>query len=105
MENRKEIEDELEVELNRGVINEDTSLIILKDITIEEETYFIFFYDNQKFIETGDLSYRIAGNAPIIVNKLTGEKFITGTALPLEYYIDKYKKNMLKKWDESRGGW
>ena len=34
----------------------------------------------------------LVGNAPYIVNKYTGEVIETGTAYPIEEYIEEYEK-------------
>ncbi|MVM29925.1 hypothetical protein GO755_07770 [Spirosoma sp. HMF4905] len=57
----------------------------------EESFGWIFFYNSKEFLETGNLSYALGGNSPIIINKQTGELWETGTAHPVEYYIEKYK--------------
>ncbi|GAB4037256.1 YrhB domain-containing protein [Spirosoma gilvum] len=57
----------------------------------EESFGWIFFYQSKEFIETGNIRYAFGGNSPIIVNKQTGELSKTGTAHPIEYYIEQYK--------------
>jgi len=85
------VREELEVYLNKKYKYVDDSLIVLGDETIEHKEFWVFFYTNKKFLETNDFSDMIVGNSPIIINKLTGEKYVTGTAYPLEYYIRQYE--------------
>jgi hypothetical protein len=59
-----------------------------------EEFGWIFFYNTEVFLEEGDLSSQLAGNSPLIVDKNTGILHVTGTAEPIESYINKYKKIM-----------
>ena len=40
---------------------------------------------------TGEAKYAVAGNAPLIVNRNTGEVLPTGTARPVEQYIAEYE--------------
>lgn len=46
----------------------------------EESFGWVFFYDSKEFLETGDFSKAVAGNAPILIDKMTGELTVTGTA-------------------------
>ncbi len=64
---------------------------LIEDETIEESFGWVFFYNSKNFLETGDWSYALIGNAPIIVNKITGIVTETGTSYPIEYYINLYK--------------
>ena len=57
----------------------------------EESFGWVFFYNSKEFLDTSDLSKAVAGNAPIIVDKMTGELTVTGMAHPIEYYIEQYK--------------
>ena len=69
----------------------------------------VFFYETKAFVE-GLSDDPLFGNAPIIINKYTGEFVVTGTAKPIEKYIQEYEKHMkkteglslsdkLKKWE------
>ena len=72
---------------------EDDEIIILDDATIEKSWGWVFFQTSKKWHETNDIKYAIAGNAPIIVEKDTGKLFFTGTAYPIEHYIQNYEKS------------
>jgi hypothetical protein len=78
----------------RDHIEKTTDLIceIIQDATIEKPFGWVFFYNSREFLETGDLSFALTGNAPIIVDKFTGLITETGTAYPIEYYIENYTK-------------
>lgn len=69
-------------------------LLILDGATIEKDWGWVFFYDSEKHIESGDDKDLVAGNAPYIVNKNTGIFEITGTALPVENYILEYERKL-----------
>lgn len=45
------------------------SCVILDDLTIERQNFFVFFYDSSRYLETGDYEDRLFGNAPIVVEK------------------------------------
>ena len=68
---------------------------ILESETLEREWGWVFFYDSADHIRTGDEKYAIAGNAPLIVNKISGELIVTGTAWPIEKYIEDYETRIL----------
>ena len=65
--------------------------MIVEDSTIERPWGWVFFYESRRFLDTGDSSARFAGNAPIIVERETGELLDTGTAHPVEFYLDNYE--------------
>jgi len=73
-------------------VGHDYKLVIVQDLTIEKDFGWVFFYSSSKYLETRDPKYELGGNAPIIVDKRTGELHITGTAENIEYYIDRYEK-------------
>ena len=79
--------------LKNWVLEED-SAVILEDKTIEQDFGWVFFYESKNYIETGDYADMLMGNAPIIVNKSSGDIHITGTAEPIEVYIDRYKESL-----------
>jgi hypothetical protein len=58
----------------------------------EEDFGWIFLYQAKSYVETGDTTGVIVGNAPIIIDKLDGSVHITGTAYPLKHYIEEYRR-------------
>jgi hypothetical protein len=73
----------------------DMMLEIIDEATIEKEWGWVFFYDSAAHLRSGDLRDAIAGNAPIFVNRSTGELVITGTAWPIDKYIEDYETRLL----------
>ena len=71
---------------------EDDELIILDEHTIEGPWGWVFFHTSKKWHETGDIAYAIAGNAPLIVERVTGRLVDTGTAMDIDYYIENYER-------------
>lgn len=69
-----------------------TDIVILDDMTIEKEWGWVFFYQSERYLNTKEFSDMLFGNAPYIVNRYSGELRITGTAHPIEYYIEEYEK-------------
>ena len=80
--------------------NEDyveDELIILNDKIIDRPEYWVIPYTSKMWHETENMTYAIVGNAPIIVNKQSGEMTETGSALPIEAYMEDYEKSFLRK--------
>ena len=69
----------------------ETPIIILDEETIEKPYGWIFFYTSQQFYETDDVSYALAGNGPIVVEKADGSVHQLGTAEPEEVTIRAYE--------------
>lgn len=67
-------------------------LILLDEFTLERAFGWVFFYDSKRHHETGSISDAIAGNAPLVVTSADGRVHVTGTALPIEYYLQKFEK-------------
>ncbi|MBV9743811.1 MAG: hypothetical protein JO099_08610 [Acidobacteriia bacterium] len=67
-------------------LNTDTGpkFVLLRDETIEREFGWVFFYGPQ------DESITVAGNAPFVVDRNHGSIHATGTAHPIETYLDSY---------------
>jgi hypothetical protein len=65
--------------------------ILLPQETLEEPFGWVFFYQSREYIETGRSSTRVAGNAPLLVLRQTGELRVLGTGLPLENYLAAYR--------------
>jgi immunity protein 35 of polymorphic toxin system len=64
-------------------------VVIIGSATIEKSYGWIFFYDSKEFLESGNFSDRLAGNAPIVVAKADGRIHTTGTAYPLQHYLER----------------
>ena len=73
---------------------EDLRLVILDEHTIEKEWGWVFFYNTEQYAKSEDIIDTLVGNAPYIVNKNTGELVETGTAYPIEDYIEEYESKL-----------
>src|SRR6188768_3437442 len=85
-------------EINRSQKDDDAgtpiALAIVDEHTIERPWGWVFFYNSRRFVETRDFRHALAGNAPYIVNRHTGEIRLTGTAHKIEYYIAHYERSL-----------
>src|SRR5689334_11487254 len=68
-------------------------LVILDEHTIERPWGWVFFYTSRGWRD-GDEQYAVGGNAPFIVDRMTGTLRATGTARPIEYYIAEYEREV-----------
>lgn len=62
--------------------------------TTEHEFGWVCFYNSQEFLETGDFLYSLVGNAPFIFNRADGRLYSTGTARPIEHYIEEFRSGV-----------
>ncbi len=69
----------------------DGALRIQDQSTLRLAFGWIFLYQSTEYLETGDYSTMISGNAPLLVDRFTGALWITGT----EQRPDVYAKNYM----------
>jgi hypothetical protein len=69
-------------------ITSDDRLAIIRNRTLAKPYGWIFFYGSR------DRDERIAGNAPIIVDRIDGEIRVTGTAQSLDTYLRQYEATL-----------
>ena len=82
------MEDYLERLSSRIGIN----LAVVDDGVIEREFGWVFFYDSSEYLESGVFSEKLAGNAPVIIDRRDSSLHETGTAFSVEVYIDNYER-------------
>lgn len=70
-------------------------LQLLDEETLERDFGWVFFYDSAKYAVSRSHWDSVLGNAPIIVTR-DGALHETGTAHPVEYYIEEFEKEMKK---------
>jgi Immunity protein 35 len=69
-------------------------LVLLDNQTMEKNFGWVFFYDSKVHAETGDFRYSLAGNAPVVVTRADGVIHETGTARPVEQYIERFEEGV-----------
>lgn len=67
---------------------------ILVANTQERKRAWVFFYNSRNYVETGDKKYRVFGNGPIVVEKLTGRVVLHGGNVDLEQTLKLYGENL-----------
>ncbi len=78
-------------------------LKVMQDETIEFQFGWIFFYQSEEFVITGNEDLMVGGNAPIIVDKFNSTIHITGTRHSEDFYLEKYcefRDNIEKFYEE-----
>lgn len=73
---------------------DDDPFVLIEKSTIERPFGWVFFYNSEKFVNTGISEYRLAGNGPVIVNKDTGLVRFYGSGKPPEEIIKDYEKEL-----------
>jgi hypothetical protein len=76
--------------LNSLKLKAGIDLELLANDTIEFKYGWVFFYQSKEYVESGDISKLIGGNAPIIVDKFEEITFLAGTKKDIQFYIDTY---------------
>jgi hypothetical protein len=72
----------------------DDPFAIVDAETIEKPFGWVFFYNSQKYLETGEFSYRLAGNGPVIVNKHNGSVEFFGASRPPLEIVEEYERKL-----------
>lgn len=71
---------------------------IVDDETIVRPYGWIFFYQSKRFLETGEFAYQIAGNSPILVDRINFNLKTFGTAKSIEEYLTEYERTIPPMW-------
>lgn len=64
--------------------------------TMKRPFGWVFFYNSKRFLKTGEVRYRLAGNGPVIVNKATHEILLCGSDKPVDELIHEYENKLVK---------
>jgi hypothetical protein len=59
---------------------------------VEHDFGWVIFYDTKEYLETQDIKYALAGNAPLILDRNDWQLYVTGSAHSVEYYVDQYRQ-------------
>jgi hypothetical protein len=68
------------------------TFVLLDENTREESFGWVFFYQSKAFLRSGDFRDQLVGNAPFVILRDSGERLGTGTARPLDHYLDKIRR-------------
>lgn len=79
--------------LNEEVCECEGEFAIVENATREFEFGWVFFYENSEYLESGDEMDRAVGNAPVLIDRTSGEVHVTGTARSVDDYIEAYRRH------------
>ena len=73
-------------------LHDDRHVQTLVVVRVDELDFgWLYFYDSSGHAETGNPGDAVVGNAPLIVDKADGKLYVTGTAHPIEHYLQEYR--------------
>lgn len=74
-------------------LHEDRHVQKLVVVRVDEYDFgWVYFYDGSVHAKTGKPGDALVGNAPLIVDRLDGKLYITGTAHPIDHYLQEYRR-------------
>jgi len=65
--------------------------VIVKEHTLKRPYGWVFFYQGRTFLASGATRDKLAGNAPILVDRVNAELRVFGTAHSMEQYLAEYE--------------
>jgi hypothetical protein len=64
-------------------------------VDVQENDFgWVYVYNSKEFMETGDFCCSLAGNAPVIVDRSNGKLYETGTAQPIDHYVNEFRRGV-----------
>ncbi|WP_332746145.1 YrhB domain-containing protein [Hydrogenophaga sp.] len=54
----------------------------------------VYFYNSAEYEKTADSLHAVAGNAPVIVDRTTCKLYSSGTAHPVEHYVEEFRRGI-----------
>jgi hypothetical protein len=67
-------------------------------VRVDEHDFgWLYFYDSSSHVESGKPRDAVVGNAPLIVDKADGKLYITGTAHPIDHYLQEYRRGVRQR--------
>jgi Immunity protein 35 len=85
---------ELVAEKLRQMSTPDNPFVVADEGTIEKPYGWVFFYNSKKYLETREISYALAGNGPVIVNKHDATVEFFGTFKSTLEFIAEYESKL-----------
>jgi hypothetical protein len=76
-------------------LHDDRHVQKLVVVRVDEHDFgWVYFYDGSAHVQTGSPRDALVGNAPLIVDRLDGKLYVTGTAHPIEHYLQEYRRGV-----------
>lgn len=68
---------------------------MIPSATISKPYGWVFFYQSLAFVrDPSNISAALAGNGPILVDRINGEIRVFGTARPMEWFLKEYEQSL-----------
>jgi ribosomal protein L7/L12 len=78
---------EAQILVEEKVISRAPDCAVIEEATEEYDKCFVFYYQSKKYIESNDILDMLVGQGPVLVDKITGDIFETGSAYSTEHYV------------------
>ena len=65
---------------------------LVEEATIEGDFGWVFFWTTRAYLETQDDRHSLVGNAPILISRRDGSLHMTGTAYPIDFFINNFRR-------------
>jgi hypothetical protein len=73
--------------------HEDRHVQKLVIVRVDEHDFgWLYFYDGSAHVQSGNPRDALVGNAPLIVDRTDGKLYVTGTAHPIDHYLQEYRR-------------
>lgn len=72
----------------------DVDAEIIDEETIARPYGWVFFYQSTEFLRTRESGKQLAGNSPILIDRVNGELRLFGTARPIGDYLKEYESRL-----------
>ncbi|MFT3684726.1 MAG: YrhB domain-containing protein [Phycisphaerales bacterium] len=73
-------------------------LAVDKELIEEFDIGWVFYWSTARYWQTGAMEDAIAGNAPLLIRRGTGEVIALGTGRPTIYYVDWIRRHGEASW-------
>ncbi len=68
---------------------------ILTVMDVQEHDFgWVYLYNSKEYVESGDFNVSLVGNAPVIVDRVDGRLYGTGTSKPTEHYLNDFRRGI-----------
>jgi Immunity protein 35 len=78
----------------------DDEPLLADEATREEDVGWVFFYNSKRYRETKKVMFALAGNGPVVVDRISGTVTMLGSAGSVDHQLSEYRR--LKKADPDR---
>lgn len=88
---------EREMDLLGSVLPENRDRLPHQLVVVDVQEYefgWVYFFNSKGYAETRDFNLSLVGNPPVIVGRVDGKLYGTGTANPTEHYVGEFRRGV-----------